>query len=123
MKRRFLAIAGGIALLELLVALLLGELTSAKTAAMILVVSTVIGAAVFVGVCLACWRRAADQLAVGNLIEDHEAMYLVVLFGAFLLLLPGLLTDLVGLILLATPLRRHAAVWLRDRMFNERKSS
>ncbi|NOY89908.1 MAG: FxsA family protein [Deltaproteobacteria bacterium] len=58
------------------------------------------------------WRSA---LAQGRVPEEGVLDGLLVLVGGVLLVTPGVLTDLTGLLLLLPPTRKLAAVWLRRR--------
>jgi UPF0716 protein FxsA len=58
-------------------------------------------------------RRWREDLAMGRLPEEGLASGLLVLIGGVLLVTPGVLTDLVGLLLLVPGTRRLAALYLR----------
>ena len=61
------------------------------------------------------WSRIEADLDHGRLPTDTLVEGLLVLIAGVLLIAPGLLTDLVGLVLLIRPIRRFAARRLRRR--------
>ncbi len=58
---------------------------------------------------LKIWRAWKDALSVGQLPEEGITSGLLVLVGAVLLVTPGVLTDLSGILLLVPPSRRFVA--------------
>jgi UPF0716 protein FxsA len=61
-------------------------------------------------------RRIQAELAVGQMPAAHLLDGLLILIGGILLLTPGVLTDLAGLLLLAPPSRKRLKAALRGRM-------
>jgi UPF0716 protein FxsA len=61
---------------------------------------------------LASWRGA---MAAGRVPDEGLAGGLLVLLGAALLVTPGVLTDVAGLLLLLPPVRRRVAAVVRER--------
>jgi UPF0716 protein FxsA len=61
-------------------------------------------------------RRWQESMARGLMPEEGLLSGLLVLVGGVLLVLPGVLTDAVGLFLLFPPTRRLVAGWLRRRL-------
>ncbi|MCA9608182.1 MAG: FxsA family protein [Myxococcales bacterium] len=58
---------------------------------------------------LKIWRAWKEALSMGQLPEEGITSGLLVLVGAVLLVTPGVLTDLTGILLLVPPTRRFAA--------------
>jgi UPF0716 protein FxsA len=58
------------------------------------------------------WNRLQQSLARGELPADELLNGAVIVAGGALLLLPGFLSDLVGLLCLLPPTRRLIAAWL-----------
>jgi UPF0716 protein FxsA len=71
-----------------------------------------------VGTWLARWqgfntyRRVQQELAAGRAPQDSLAYGVLILLGGVLLITPGVLTDLIGILLLLPPTRALARVWL-----------
>lgn len=116
MFRRFLIILILIALVEGAITYLLVKATSVRTTALIIGIPSVLGMAVFIGACFLFWRRITQQLSVGAIDEDPSAFGVVLLFASFLLMLPGILSNLLAVTIIATPLRRQLGGWMQDRM-------
>ncbi|MCI0572387.1 MAG: FxsA family protein [Myxococcaceae bacterium] len=62
---------------------------------------------------LTAWRRS---MAEGRLPEEGLLSGALVLAGGVLLVTPGVLSDIVGFLLLVPPTRKVAAGWLRKRL-------
>lgn len=62
------------------------------------------------------WRRINAEMAAGHIPANALIDGFLVLVAGVLLILPGLLTDVLGLSLMIRPVRRLAAKWLRFRM-------
>jgi len=61
------------------------------------------------------WRRIRDELARGQMPTDSIQDGLLILIAGLLLITPGVLTDVVGVLLLVPPLRRFIRTWLKSR--------
>ena len=62
---------------------------------------------------LRVFRRWQESLAAGRVPEEGVLSALLVLVGGILLVAPGVLTDVTGLLLLFPPTRRVIAGWVR----------
>lgn len=62
------------------------------------------------------WRQVRGALAAGQVPGDALLRGLFVFVGGALLIAPGVITDLVGLVLLAPPVQRAAVRRLRRRL-------
>ena len=103
-------------ILELAILLELGRQIGTWPTLAVVLVTAVLGGTLAKVEGLGVLRRAQEQLAQG-LPPADELLHGVLIFGgALLLLTPGLLTDLTGLLLLAPPTRRIAAEWLKRRL-------
>lgn len=65
---------------------------------------------------LRVWREYQQALAQMRMPEEGILSGLLVLVGAVLLVTPGVLTDLAGLLLMVPQVRRAAAGWLEKRL-------
>jgi UPF0716 protein FxsA len=65
------------------------------------------------------WRSFQERLAAGQPPEHGVIDGALVLLGSVLFILPGILSDLVGLLLFVPPLRRALAAALKRRLARE----
>jgi UPF0716 protein FxsA len=65
------------------------------------------------------WREFQAALAEGRAPESGVVDGMLVLLGGVLMLLPGLLSDVIGVALCVPPLRRPVAAFLRRRISRE----
>jgi UPF0716 protein FxsA len=61
------------------------------------------------------WRRIRQDMADGKVPAESIQDGLLILVAGLLLITPGVLTDVVGVLLLVPPLRRMVGRWLRGR--------
>ncbi|HWB11499.1 MAG TPA: FxsA family protein [Pirellulales bacterium] len=61
------------------------------------------------------WRNIRDELARGELPAESIQDGLFILVAGLLLITPGVLTDVAGVVLLVPPFRRALGKWLRRR--------
>jgi UPF0716 protein FxsA len=61
------------------------------------------------------WVRIRDELARGQVPAESIQDGLLILVAGLLLITPGVLTDIVGVLLLVPPVRRIVRLWLRRR--------
>lgn len=62
---------------------------------------------------LRAWRRLGDELAAGRAPADSILDGLLILLASVLLVTPGVLTDVAGLLLLLPPTRKIARGWFQ----------
>lgn len=62
------------------------------------------------------WRRLHEELAAGKAPADSLWDGLLILIASVLLIAPGVLTDVVGILLLLPPTRAIARGWLKRRV-------
>jgi UPF0716 protein FxsA len=86
----------------------------------LLVVMALLGAALARTMGFAAARRVREALSTGHEVGASLAEAAVALVAAVLMITPGFLTDLVGMMLLLPPVRRRAgrlvAAWAQRRM-------
>ncbi|HVX12276.1 MAG TPA: FxsA family protein [Pirellulales bacterium] len=75
----------------------------------------VLGAALIRSQGWRAWRRIRDELARGQVPTDSIQDGLLILVAGLLLITPGVLSDLVGVLLLVPWVRRAVRRWLRRR--------
>lgn len=62
------------------------------------------------------WRRLREDALYGRMPGDGIVDALLVFLGAALLIIPGLVTDMAGALLLIPPSRAHLKAWLRSKL-------
>lgn len=82
----------------------------------LVLVTGVVGAALARHEGLRVWLDIQRDLAEGRMPVSHLLDGLMILIGGVLLLTPGVLTDLMGILLLAPPTRRLFKRWLRRKL-------
>lgn len=82
----------------------------------LILLSGVLGAVLGKREGLKVWRSWREALAAGRIPEEGMLGGVLVLLGAVLLMLPGLLSDLAGVALLVPPARRAVARVVRARL-------
>jgi UPF0716 protein FxsA len=92
-------------LVELYVIIRIGQLIGAVPTIALLLLDSVLGAALLRSQGRAVWRRFNQALAEGRVPHRETFDGAMVIFGGALLLTPGFITDIVGLILLIPPTR------------------
>lgn len=93
---------------------------------LILAATTVIGMALLVREGGKAWKGLSDALKSGELKPGRLTDATLVLVGGMLLVLPGLLTDMAGLLLLlpfTRPFIRSAITWWASRTFKQPESN
>lgn len=91
---------------ELVLLIWIGEHTSWLVTLALIILPGVLGAALARHQGLRCWRTAQEQLSRGELPTASLLDGVMILVAGVLLITPGLLTDLTGLMLLIPPVRR-----------------
>src|SRR5215211_7282228 len=90
---------------ELYVILKVGDAIGAIWTVLILAADSVLGSLLLRSQGRAVWRRFNEALAVGRMPHREVIDGVLVIFGGALLITPGFLTDVVGLLLLLPPTR------------------
>jgi UPF0716 protein FxsA len=106
----------GVPLLELVLLIQVGQRIGAGWTILLVVASGVLGALMLRREGRRAWSRFQEALAAGRWPGDEVAQGALVLFGGALLLTPGFLTDVVGLLLLFAPSRAAVSALLRGRL-------
>lgn len=112
MFSRLLLILLIVPMVELALLMMLADWTSWKVALSLVIVTAIVGAWM---IHREGWRiigRIRDQLRAGELPKDVLLDGLFVLIAGTLLLTPGMLTDLTGILLLIPFTRQYAKRWL-----------
>jgi len=109
---RLLLIFIAVPLIELYLLLRLADITSVGTTILVVVVTGIAGSLLAKQQGWVAWSRFREAMLQGRIPSAEIADGLMVVFAAALLLTPGLLTDLVGFLLLIPPSRR----WIRARI-------
>jgi UPF0716 family protein affecting phage T7 exclusion len=89
-----------------------GEIGVLETLALLILIS-IAGAYLLRQQGLAAWARMQTALAEGRVPASEVADGAMIMFGGALLLTPGFLTDIVGLMLLIPPTRAVVKIWFR----------
>jgi UPF0716 protein FxsA len=95
----------GMPLLELYVIIQIGQEIGALPTIAILVADSIIGTLLLRSQGSAAWRRFNEATAAGRIPAREIADGALIIFGGALLLTPGFVTDIFGLILLIPPTR------------------
>jgi UPF0716 protein FxsA len=90
---------------EVFVAIKVGEAIGALPTILLLIASWPLGAWVLRSQGRAAWRRLSAAVAEGRTPGREVIDGALVLAGGFLLMIPGFITDVVGLVLLLAPTR------------------
>lgn len=102
-------------IVELWLLIEIGRATSAWTTITLVILTGVVGAALAKREGLKTYYRMREDLAAGRLPGDHLLDALVILVAGILLITPGLISDTVGIVLLAPPARRALREYLKRR--------
>jgi UPF0716 protein FxsA len=89
----------------------------------VLIVDSVVGAALMRAQGRGAWRRFNEAIAAGKVPAREVLDGALVMFGGLLLLTPGFLTDLLGLLLLVPPTRRLVRAALARRLMHRMVAS
>lgn len=103
-------------LLELWIVLQVGEVIGAAWTVVLLLVVSVVGAALVKREGLRAWQRFRQALGEARLPADEVTDGALVLIGGVLMLTPGFATDAIGLLLVLPPSRAVARRALRSRV-------
>jgi len=106
-------------ILELLVIIQVGQSVGAWNTVILLVVDSLVGAWLVKHQGIGLLKKSQDRLRKGELPSDEIFSGVTVLFAGALMLTPGFLTDLVGLLLLVPPIRAVVLMIVR-RKFRSR---
>jgi len=90
---------------ELYVILKVGDAIGAIWTVLILAADSVLGSLLLRSQGRAVWRRFNEALAAGRMPHREVVDGVLVIFGGALLITPGFLTDVIGVLLLAPPTR------------------
>jgi UPF0716 protein FxsA len=94
-----------IPLVELYVILKVGDAIGVVWTILILAADSVLGSLLLRSQGRAVWRRFNDALAAGKMPHREVVDGVLVIFGGALLITPGFVSDVVGLVLLVPPTR------------------
>ena len=92
---------------ELAVIIQVGELIGVWWTIALLVADSILGAVLMRSQGRAAWRRFNEAVGVGRVPAREVLDGALVIFGGALLLTPGFITDILGLVLLIPPTRAH----------------
>lgn len=113
----------GFPLIELYLLIELGTLIGALPTVALVVGTALLGAYLLRHQGLSNYRRMQQSLARGEVPAQEMIEGVVILLGAVLLLIPGPITDVLGVLCLIPPLRRRiVAFWLRRLVVEVRMS-
>ncbi len=115
MLLRLLLLFTLVPLAELVLLLVLADATTWEFTLALVLVTGMLGAWLARREGLRCWRRVDEEIAAGRLPGDPLIDGLMILLAGALLVTPGILTDLVGFLLLIPPARRLLKNRLRRR--------
>ena len=111
----------GIPLLELYLLIKVGAMIGTLNTILLIVVSGVLGAALAKHQGIGVIIRIRDEMVRGRVPSDELLNGMCILAGGFLLLIPGLLTDVLGFALLIPPVRDLIKKYLRYRFRRKTK--
>jgi UPF0716 protein FxsA len=100
-----IAVFIAVPLLELYVILKVGDAIGAVWTILILAADSVLGSLLLRSQGRAVWRRFNEAVGAGRMPHREVVDGMLVIFGGALLITPGFVTDVVGLILLVPPTR------------------
>ncbi len=120
MIRKLIQVMALFFLVELIVMIWIGGKLGVLNTISLLVLSAVIGLMIARSQGLVAFRTAQQQMALGNPPGHTILNGVLILIGAVLLIFPGFLSDILG-ILLFVPITRKwfhqlIFIWLRDRV-------
>ncbi len=116
MFSKLLALFIGVPLLEVLILIKLGEVMGFWNTILLVIGTGVVGAYLAKLYGLTIWYQIQQDLQMGQMPADKLMDGLLVLVGGIVLLTPGLLTDILGLMLLFPGTRYFFKQWLRERL-------
>jgi UPF0716 protein FxsA len=112
---RLVALLFVFGMVELVLLLILADYTSWEVALLEILVSGLLGAAVIRYVSGQFGRRILSRLAASEFPGDTLADGAILFIAGVLLVLPGVMGDVAGLLLLIPPVRWLAVAWLKRR--------
>lgn len=112
---RLLALFIGLPLIEMIILIKLGEVIGFWPTLGLVVVTGVVGASLARVQGFLVYRRIQTELQMGRMPAAEMLDGLLVLIGGIVLLTPGLLTDIFGLLLMVPVVRRALRDVLRKR--------
>jgi len=117
MQIGIILIALGFPLLELAVLIKVGQTIGLWWTVLLLVVTGILGGVLVQQQGITAARRAMRSMQEGNPPIEPVADSLMLMLAGMLLLIPGLISDVLGLLLLVPPIRRTLARWMFHRVF------
>jgi len=102
-------------ILELMVIIQVGQSVGAWNTVILLVADSLVGAWLVKHQGVGLLKKSQDRLRNGELPSDEIFSGVAVLFAGALMLTPGFLTDLIGLLLLVPPIRVGVLLIVRRR--------
>ncbi|MGA1869134.1 MAG: FxsA family protein [bacterium] len=106
----------GIPLLELAILIKIGTIIGTLNTILLIFITGTIGAALAKWQGLEVMTRTREELAMGHIPSNELFDGVCILIGGFLLLTPGLLTDILGFILLIPPTREVIKGYIRHKL-------
>ncbi|MCG8585637.1 MAG: FxsA family protein [Pirellulales bacterium] len=116
MLPRLLLLFTVVPIAELILLIYLAQQTSLLTAIGLVIVTGVVGAILVKFQGLLVWRRMGDQLRSGQAPTDAILDGLMILSAGCLLITPGIITDVLGFLLLMPPTRAMIRGRVRNRV-------
>lgn len=112
-----------IPLLELYLLIKLGGEIGAFYTILLIILTALAGGVFMKAQGMRVMQDARQSLLQGKMVEQQAFEGVLVFIGGVLLLLPGLVTDAIGLLLLLPPIRKLVAKrWLQNRLASAEKS-
>jgi UPF0716 protein FxsA len=112
----FILIMVAVPLLELALLIKLGQIIGFWSTVALIFATAGIGIAILNAQGFAAFRRASESIAKGQPPVEPVLDGFMLMMAGGLLIAPGLLTDIAGLLLLVPPVRRLVAKWGLKRM-------
>jgi UPF0716 protein FxsA len=106
----------GVPLLELVVLIKVGALIGTLNTILLILITGVLGAALARQQGLGVISRIKEELSQGRSPSNELLNGVCILVGGFLLLTPGILTDVLGFALLTPPIREIVKKYLRRKL-------
>ena len=100
---------------ELYVIIQVGQEIGALWTIALLIADSILGAMLLRSQSRAAWRRFNEQLAAGRMPGKEIADGAMIIFGGALLITPGFLSDILGILLLLPPTRAVLRGWILRR--------
>jgi UPF0716 protein FxsA len=97
---------------EIYVIIKVGQAIGALWTILLLIADSIVGARLLSWQGRAAWRRFQEAIATGRMPHNEILDGVMIVFGGALLLTPGFITDVFGLLLLLPPSRAVVRRWL-----------